>query len=227
MIWLSALVPIAEIAERLLRIFIKGDASEGPPFTGPVTWSIDSQKQVVALNTGTEDVGLFFSKADTDSTVTAFQPLKPKQKYKATEDLKDFARGTVTVAPIAEGAGAEVKFRLLTLAVRWLAPAVAVSIVRGVSVKYEKKENGFVAVVETTGPKVKTLDLRVGDPTGCIVSVKSDFELTAGATHEVKIPAGVNLDPIAKELDLAIEVEESAFEEAVAERRALATSSED
>jgi hypothetical protein len=226
MIWLSALVPIAEIAERLLRIFIKGDSAEGPPFTGPVTWSIDAKKQVIALNKGKEEVGLFFSRTNTDATVTALQPLKSGEQYNVTKDLQDFARGTVTIAPMAEGTS-EGLTRLLTFAIRWLAPAMAVSIVRGVSFKYERTANGFVAKVDTTGPKITSVDLRVGDPNGCYVSVKSDFELTAGQTHEIKIPPGVNLDPMAREVDLTIEVDQAAFEEAVAERRALATPSED
>lgn len=220
--WLNSVVEIAQVAERVLPLFLLAEDEEKEPWMcGPVAWSTEGS-EVHATNMGGDEVSLLYSKATPNAVVTNLQPLRKGKGYDASSNLEDFKDGSVTIAPVTATQVDGVPCRQITGTFKWVAMGAVVTVLKGVSFSYKKTDDGFIATVETTGPKISEVELRATDPNGNSTQARGKFgDGIAEDTVEIVIPEGAELDPQAAEFEVAIDLDEADYEAAVSRRREL------
>jgi hypothetical protein len=223
--WLASIASIAGIAERIITKFINPDpAAASSPVVGTVVWGLDSKgRKITAKNIGKEEVGLLFTKPESDGgNVSLYQPLQAGKGYDATGDFSEFSDGSLSIAPVVDSA-ADNFGRIVTGTFRLLGVGIVVNMIRGVTFRYNKTPTGFDATLETTGPEIKRVDIRAVDLQKNSTQTTVEFKQgsAVGNAVTVPLPAGVNLEPAAEEIMVTVEIDEASYEEAVADRRQL------
>src|SRR5258706_9096835 len=223
--WLASIASIAGIAERIITKFIAQMAGAEQPALGSVIWGLEEkQGKVMAKNVGGEEVGLLSTKPEADGRiVTLFQPLKSGKGYDATNDFIEYGAGSVAIAPVVESSAGNGGFgRSITGSFRLVAIGVVVTMIRGLTFKYQRGPNGFEVNLEATGPQIKRVNVRAvdlqGNTTQTVVETKDG---AVAGTVSVPLPPGVNLDPAAQEIALTVEIDAASYEAAVGDRRQL------
>jgi hypothetical protein len=247
--WLATSLQVAEIATNVLRQLVKAPPGahqdEGPYTTGTVQWYYDaSGHQLHAYNNGSEEAALTYAKAITlqggaHGGIAEVVPLPAHHNRDVTVQQRDFFQGQVAVAPVVPfgpfgpppQAGAN---RMVTFTINALVLGVTARILTGVDLSVGRNaQTGYYRVTIST-PKapfhaaVKATDFRGNAVTasaslGTGVSVNAGVSLNGAQTLVIELPAGVDLSPVVQNLSAEITMPIAAYEQAVAERRALAT----
>jgi hypothetical protein len=225
--WLGSLAQVAGVAGQLITAFLADDAkSQSVTSTGEVEWSYVQQSGqspiIFAKNGADAPVGLTYTLARENQNLSVHQPLDPGNAYDATADIDQFLDGNVAAAPLtaamdAAGPGA----RTVAFGIGFLALGTSVAIVRGVTLSYNRTPTGFTASIKTDAVTPISAQVTARDSSGN--SVAAGIKIGAGApadggVYEIPLPDGVDLDPVAAQIDLLLELPAAFYAEATRER---------
>ena len=224
--WLGSLAQVAGVAGQLVSAFLMSeDGAESSAETGDSEWSYVQQAGkspvIFAKNGSNAPVGLTFTLAREHQNLSVHQPLDPGNAYDATADVEQFLEGNVSAAPTVpegvEGPGS----RTVSFAISFLALGASVAVIKGVTLSYDRTPTGFKASIKTDAVTPISARVTARDASGNAVSaslkVGQEASVESGV-YEVELPPGVDLDPVADQLDLQLELPAAFYAEATRER---------
>jgi hypothetical protein len=226
--WLGSLAQVAGVAGQLIASFLADDEgkTQSRAATGEVEWSYVQQagKQplILARNDADAPVGLTYTLARENQNLSVHQPLDPGNSYDATADVDQFLDGNVAVAPTGPAAAGDDDLgRTIVFAISFLAIGAAVAVVKGVTLSYNRTPTGFAVSITSDAVPI-TARVTARDSSGNAVSAELKTGSTGadGNVYEIELPPGVDLDPVADQLDLVLELPGTFYESATAERSA-------
>lgn|GEM_PF-4569594 len=226
--WENAIISVAEIAARIIPLFLaeedRANGAPGPAWdTGGVRWRLDAQDAVVAENTAEEEIGLLFSKPIENGSLSVMVPIPMHKAAKVTKQIEEYGPGDVAAAPLAKVAGIDGPgYRRVTGCFRYVQVGAAIALLNGIRYRFVANGNVYEGCLETTGPRIRSVEYRMKDTHGNSSSGSAKFE-DGEIQGELRFPiaSGVELDPMAEEVLLILEIDEDSFEAAVAEQRKL------
>jgi hypothetical protein len=228
--WLESLAQVAGVAGKLITGFLAAeDDAETSVDTGDIEWSYIQQSGkpaiVLAKNTSDLPVGLTYTLSRKNENLSIHQPLDPGNSYDATADIDDFLEGNVSAAPtVSEEAAAGPGARTVSFAISALSLGTAVAVIKGVTLSYDRSPTGFTASLKSDTVTPLSAEIRARDFAGNSVSaglkIGSVAEQNGGGVFEIPLPSGVDLNPVAAQLNLSLELPVAAYEQATRERGA-------
>lgn len=211
--WVGSIVSVAEIAARIIPLLLAEGKSE-PWETGPVAWLMTPDGQVLARNTGSESVGLLFSKpAANRGSVSHPIEIPPSKTVKVGDPVDEFLEGEVMIAP-ANVKAPDVDLTMFAASFALVGLGVALVITKGITCTCRKTKTQFSVQVKTNGPDLRRAAVQVTDPRGNSVRATATFADSGDSLeHEIPIPSGVDLDPIIQQIVFELEFEPASVAE--------------